>query len=553
MTRPYTPVSAPRGTDLACKSWPAEAALRMLMNCHDPEIAVDPEQAIVHGAAGRAIRSWEDFDATANALKELEPDETLVVQSGRPVAVFRTHLLAPRVVMASAMLVPAWSSADEFRGLRQRQLTISGDMTAGAWLFVGPQSGACTAWEALRAVAADKFGNTLKQRLMVSSGLGGLGAGQAPAANSLGATLLVAEVNAERVSKLAQKGLVHHSFGEVGAAIDKACDLKGAGTAETVAFTGHAIDLLAALVERKITPDIVTDLTPAHDMQFGYIPRGMSFADAKARRAEDATALEKQATESAAMHVKLILELQAAGAVAFEFGNNLRAQAELGGLQNAFDLPGVTTAWLRQRFVGGRRPMLFVALSGDDDDIQNIDNILSETAGVNDPELAAWIASGATVRLQRGLPARVAWLRAADHLRVAEAINKQVRDQGLNAPVLIARDQFDPGHAASPFRETETMPDGSDAVADWPILGALLNSASGATWVSISHGGGTGIGYSVHSAMAIVANGSPEADQRLARVMAADPGMGLVRFAEAGDPTALATARDLGVKLPHQG
>ncbi|MCU0723892.1 MAG: urocanate hydratase [Planctomycetes bacterium] len=547
-SKPRT-VRAPRGPERTCKTWGAEAAMRMLMNNLDPEVAEDPARLVVYGGMGKAARTWECYDAIVERLRALEPDETLLVQSGKPVAVFRTHADAPRVLIANANLVPAWGTWEEFRRLDALGLTMYGQMTAGSWIYIGTQGILQGTYETFVAAARKHFGGTLAGRLLVTAGLGGMGGAQPLAATMAGASFLAAEVDADRIRRRLEGKYLDESVGDVDAAIDRALEAKAAGRAWSVGAPCNAVDLLDRLLARGVVPDLLTDQTSAHDELNGYVPHGLPLAEALALRRRDPREYIRRSKASMAQHVRHILALKDRGAVAFDYGNNLRGQAEKAGVDKAFDYPGFVPAYIRPLFCEGKGPFRWAALSGDPADIWRIDEEVLRTFP-GEEDLCRWIRLAREKVKFQGLPARICWLRYGERARMGLAINALVASGEVKAPVVIGRDHLDAGSVASPYRETEAMRDGSDAIADWPLLNALLNCASGASWVSLHHGGGVGIGYSIHAGQVIVADGTPEAAGRLERVLTNDPGSGVARHADAGYPEALSFARERGVRIP---
>ncbi|MBA3641298.1 MAG: urocanate hydratase [Acidobacteria bacterium] len=542
-------VSAPRGAARSCKGWPQEAALRMLMNNLDPEVAERPDELIVYGGSGRAARSWEAFEAIVDALRRLENDETLVVQSGKPVAVFRTHPWSPRVIIANALLVPAWATWDIFRDLEDRGLTMYGQMTAGSWIYIGTQGILQGTYETLAELARRHFGGTLAGRLVVTAGLGGMGGAQPLAVTMNGGIALIMEVDATRIERRLATRYVDEQAAALDDALERIAKYRRDRTARSIALLANAADVLPELVRRGVVPDVLTDQTSAHDALTGYLPHGMSMEAGAALRLRDPQAYVRQSTASMAVHVRAMLDLKARGAVTFDYGNNIRAQAEKGGVANAFDIPGFVPEYIRPLFCEGKGPFRWAALSGDPADIAATDRLALEMFA-HDEALCRWIRlAGERVAFQ-GLPARIFWLGYGERARFGLAINDLVRRGAVSAPIVIGRDHLDTGSVASPNRETEGMLDGSDAIADWPVLNALLNASSGATWVSVHHGGGVGIGYSLHAGMVVVADGTREADEKLERVLTADPGLGIVRHADAGYPQAIAAARRHGLDMP---
>jgi urocanate hydratase len=542
-------VSAPRGATRSCKGWPQEAALRMLMNNLDPAVAERPDDLIVYGGSGRAARSWEAFDAIVATLRRLEHDETLVVQSGKPVAVFRTHPWSPRVIIANALLVPAWANWDTFRDLEDRGLTMYGQMTAGSWIYIGTQGILQGTYETLAELARRHFGGSLTGRLTVTAGLGGMGGAQPLAITMNGGVALVIEVDSSRIERRLATKYVDECTANLDEALARLQQCLKDGVARSIALEGNAADVLPELVRRNVVPDVLTDQTSAHDALLGYVPRGLSLPEATALRASDAQDYVRRSVESMAEHVRAMLELQKRGAVTFDYGNNIRAQAQKGGVANAFDMPGFVPEYIRPLFCRGKGPFRWAALSGDPADIAATDRLALEMFA-DDESLCRWIRLASERVAFQGLPARIFWLGYGERARFGLALNNLVRRGVVKAPIVIGRDHLDTGSVASPNRETEGMRDGSDAIADWPVLNALLNASSGATWVSVHHGGGVGIGYSLHAGMVIVADGTREADEKLERVLTCDPGLGVVRHADAGYPDAIASARQHGLDMP---
>ena len=542
-------VSAPRGAALTCKGWPQEAALRMLMNNLDPEVAERPDDLVVYGGSGRAARSWEAFDAIVATLRRLEHDETLVVQSGKPVAVFRTHPWAPRVIIANALLVPAWATWENFRDLEDRGLTMYGQMTAGSWIYIGTQGILQGTYETLAALARRHFGGDLSGRVVVTAGLGGMGGAQPLAVTMNGGLALVAEVDAQRIARRLATGYVDEHATDLDAALERVARWQQDRVARSIALEGNAADVLQELVRRGVTPDVVTDQTSAHDPLQGYIPQGLSIAEASVLRDADPDAYLRRSMRSIAAHVGAMLALRQRGAVTFDYGNNIRAQAAKAGVARAFDIPGFVPEYIRPLFCAGKGPFRWAALSGDPDDIRATDDLALELFA-DDAALCRWIRLARERVAFQGLPARIFWLGYGDRARFGLALNDLVRRGAVKAPIVIGRDHLDAGSVASPYRETEGMCDGSDAIADWPVLNALLNASAGATWVSVHHGGGVGIGYSIHAGMVVVADGTREADDKLERVLTCDPGLGVVRHADAGYPEAVMTAARAHLDLP---
>jgi urocanate hydratase len=521
----------------------------MLENNLDPEVAEKPDELIVYGGSGKAARNWECFEKIVETLKRLETDETLLVQSGKPVGVFRTHENAPRVLISNSMLVPAWATGDEFRRLEGLGLTMYGQMTAGSWIYIGSQGIVQGTFETLAEAGRRHFGGDLSGRLFVTAGLGGMGGAQPLAATMNGATALVAEVDPGRIDKRLATGYLDESIDDLDRAIDRALAEKGARRARSIGVAANAVDLLERLIERGIVPDVLTDQTSAHDELNGYVPHGISYAEALRLRREDSGNYIERAYRSMAAHVRAMLELQRRGSVTFDYGNNIRGQAQKAGVENAFDFKGFVPEYIRPLFCEGLGPFRWAALSGDAEDIRRTDRALLELFPGNQ-KLRRWLTLAEEKIAFQGLPARICWLGYRERDRAGVAFNELVRTGEVKAPIVIGRDHLDSGSVASPNRETEAMRDGSDAIADWPILNALLNTASGATWVSVHHGGGVGIGYSLHAGMVIVADGTPEAERRLRLVLTNDPGTGVMRHADAGYEEAIAAAKARGLDLP---
>jgi urocanate hydratase len=542
-------VSAPRGATLSCKGWPQEAALRMLMNNLDPDVAERPDDLIVYGGTGRAARSWAAFDAIVATLKRLEHDETLVVQSGKPVAVFRTHPWSPRVVIANALLVPVWATWDRFRDLEDRGLTMYGQMTAGSWIYIGTQGILQGTYETLAEMARRHFGGSLAGRLVVTAGLGGMGGAQPLAITMNGGIALVVEVDPDRIARRLATRYVDERCTDLDEALAIVERWRADGLARSLALEGNAAEVLPELVRRGVTPDAVTDQTSAHDALNGYVPPGLAIGEADALRQRDADAYLRRSMAAMADHVRAMLTLGRRGAVTFDYGNNIRAQAHAAGVNDAFDIPGFVPEYIRPLFCQGKGPFRWAALSGDPADIHATDNLALQMFS-EDAALCRWIRLARERVAFQGLPARIFWLGYGDRARFGLALNDLVRRGVVRAPIVIGRDHLDAGSVASPNRETEGMRDGSDAIADWPVLNALLSASSGATWVSVHHGGGVGIGYSLHAGMVVVADGSREAEEKLQRVLTCDPGLGVVRHADAGYPEAIATARERGIDMP---
>ena len=548
MSSPRT-VRAPRGTTRSCKGWPQEAALRMLMNNLDPDVAERPGDLIVYGGSGKAARDWASFDAIVASLRALEDDQTLVVQSGKPVAVFRTHRDAPRVLIANALLVPAWATWENFRDLEHRGLTMFGQMTAGSWIYIGTQGILQGTYETLAAVARRHCGGSLDGRVFVTAGLGGMGGAQPLAATMNGAAALCVEVDPARIERRLSTGYLDEATDSLDEALDRVASWARAGRARSVGLCANAADVMPALVERGLRPDVVTDQTSAHDPLDGYVPNGLTLDEAARLRRDDPGGYVARARAAIAAHVRALLALRDGGSVVFDYGNNIRAEARTAGVDRAFEIPGFVPEYIRPLFCEGRGPFRWAALSGDPADIRTTDEAALDLFP-HDEALARWLhLAGERVAFQ-GLPARICWLGYGERAAFGLRLNELVRRGRISAPVVIGRDHLDTGSVASPYRETEGMRDGSDAVADWPVLNALLNASCGATWVSVHHGGGVGIGNSIHAGMVIVADGTREADARLERVLTVDPGLGVARHADAGYPEAIAAAERHGLTLP---
>ena len=549
MTAGARTVRAPRGTSLSCRGWIQEAALRMLMNNLDPEVAERPQDLIVYGGAGKAARNWECFDAIVGCLRDLADDETLLVQSGKPVAVFRTHTNAPRVLIVNAMLVPKWATWEEFRRLDALGLTMYGQMTAGSWIYIGTQGILQGTYETFAECARRSFGGTLAGRLLVTAGLGGMGGAQPLAATMNGAACLAIEVDRERIEKRLATGYVDEmaeTLDEALSILQTARELK---EARSVALLGNAAEVLPELLARGIVVDVLTDQTSAHDTLDGYVPAHMSYREALDLRGRDPAKYVSCARASIADHVRAMLGLMRRGAVTFDYGNNIRGEAQAGGVEDAFDIPGFVPTYIRPLFCDGKGPFRWAALSGDPEDIFRTDRAVLETFPDNEP-LCRWITQAQQRVKFQGLPARICWLGYGERAAMGKIFNDLVARKEVRAPLVIGRDHLDCGSVASPNRETEKMKDGSDAIADWPILNALLNVAGGASWVSVHHGGGVGIGLSIHAGMVVVADGSAEAAARLERVLTYDPGMGIVRHADAGYERAVVNANRWNVRIP---
>jgi urocanate hydratase len=545
-------IRAPRGSEISCKGWQQEAALRMLMNNLDPEVAERPEELVVYGGTGKAARSWEAFDAIVEALRQLGDDETLLVQSGKPVAVFRTHQGAPRVLIANSNLVGRWATWENFRELEKLGLTMYGQMTAGSWIYIGSQGILQGTFETFASVGRRHFGGSLAGRLILTAGLGGMGGAQTLAGTMNGAVVLAAEVDEARIDKRIATRYCDRKTSSIDEAVDWAIAARDAKEAVSIALIANAADVMPQLAARGVVPDVLTDQTSAHDMLNGYVPAGLPLNEALALRAADPSRYIELSTASAVVHVEALLELKRMGAIAFDYGNNIRTVARDAGVERAFDIPGFVPEYIRPLFCEGKGPFRWVALSGDPRDIARTDDLVLELFP-HDEHLRRWITLARERVSFQGLPARICWLGQGERARFGVALNDLVASGELTAPIVIGRDHLDTGSVASPFRETEAMRDGSDAIADWPILNAMLNVASGASWVSFHHGGGVGIGNSLHAGQVIVADGTPEMRIRLERVLTNDPGIGVARHADAGYEAAIATAAAHAIRIPSQG
>ena len=542
-------VRAPRGTEISCRGWQQEAALRMLMNNLDPEVAERPDELIVYGGSGKAARNWECFDAIVATLKRLNDDETLLVQSGKPVGVFRTHANAPRVLIANSNLVPHWGTWDEFRRLEALGLTMYGQMTAGSWIYIGTQGILQGTYECFAAVARDKFNDTLSGKLVVTAGLGGMGGAQPLAATMNEATCLVAEVDRTRIQRRLDKRYLDELAPSLDAGIQRALEAREKGEAVSIAVECNAVELLEELIRRGIVPEVLTDQTSAHDELNGYVPAGMTYEAAVALRQSDPKKYIASSYDTMARHMRAMIELQKRGSITFDYGNNLRGQAIKVGVDNAFEVEGFVPLFIRPLFCEGKGPFRWAALSGDPKDIATTDEAILSLFP-NDKALHRWIRMAQKRVEFQGLPARICWLGYGERHQAGLLFNDLVRSGKVSAPIVIGRDHLDSGSVASPNRETEAMKDGSDAIADWPLLNAMLNTAAGATWVSLHHGGGVGIGYSMHSGMVVVADGTEDAAARLQRVLTTDPGTGVMRHADAGYEIAIDVAKERGVDIP---
>jgi urocanate hydratase len=547
-TMPRT-IHAPRGTELTCKNWQIEAVYRMIQNNLDPAVAFDPDNLIVYGGRGKAARNWEAFDGILNALRILEPDETLLVQSGKPVAVFRTHEDAPRVLIANSNIVPAWATQKNFDKWEAEGLIMYGQMTAGSWIYIGTQGILQGTYETFGALAKKHGWGTLKGRLVVTAGLGEMGGAQPLAITLNGGVGLLVEVDQWRADRRLGMRQVDKVTGNLDEALAWVHEAKNQQQPLSVGLVGNAAEIHPEMIKRGIVPDVVTDQTSAHDPLYGYIPVGMTIDEAKVLRESSPDEYVRRATESMTIHVQAMLDWQEKGAIVFDYGNNLRQRAYDNGLQAAFNYPGFVPAYIRPLFCEGKGPFRWVALSGNPEDIYATDRAVMDLFPEND-HLKHWITMAQKKVEFQGLPARICWLGYGERVKAGLKFNELVASGQVKAPIVIGRDHLDSGSVASPNRETEGMKDGSDAIADWAILNALVNTASGATWVSFHHGGGVGIGYSLHAGQVIVADGTPEAAKRLERVLTADPGLGIARHVDAGYEEAINVAKERGVKIP---
>ncbi|MBI4248410.1 MAG: urocanate hydratase [Elusimicrobia bacterium] len=544
-------IRAPRGRQMSCKGWHQEAALRMLMNNLDAEVAENPDELVVYGGRGKAVRDWPCFHATVAALRDLENDETLLMQSGKPVGVFRTHPHSPRVLIANSNLVGRWATWEEFDRLEKLGLMMYGQMTAGSWIYIGTQGILQGTYETFAACGRKEFGGGLSGKLLVSGGLGGMGGAQPLAAVMNGAAFLGVEADPARIEKRLKTGYLDRAETSLDRALEIVLEAKKQKRGISVGLAGNCAEILPELLRRGVEADVVTDQTSAHDPLNGYIPKGVSVEEAAALRKRDPQGYVRQAMDSIALHVEAMLEFRKKGAVVFDYGNNIRTMAHRHGVKNAYDFPGFVPAYIRPLFCEGRGPFRWAALSGEAADIAATDRLALELFEDNE-SLQRWIRLAAEKVRFQGLPARICWLGCGERDRFALGLNRLVREGRISAPVVIGRDHLDCGSVASPYRETEAMRDGSDAVADWPVLNALLAASSGASWVSFHHGGGVGMGYSLHAGQVIVADGSREMDVRLERVLKNDPGIGVVRHADAGYERAREVARQQGIKMPME-
>ena len=549
MAYEYVPVSADRGTNLTCKNWHSEAAMRMLKNNLDPEVAEKPEELIIYGGSGKAARNWDCYHAIVRSLKDLNNDETLLVQSGKPVGIFRTFEHCPRVLIANSHLVPHWATWEKFRELEKLGLIMFGQMTAGSWIYIGTQGILQGTYETFVACGQKHFGGDLHGRFILTGGYGGMGGAQPLAATMAGAVMLGIEVDEARIDKRIHDRYVDRKTHSLEEALKWVEEAKAAKQPLSIGLVGNCAEIEPQLVKMGVVPDIVTDQTSAHDELNGYVPHGMSYAEALALRKSNPDEYIKKAYDSMVAHTQAMLDFQKAGSIVFDYGNNLRGQAEKAGLKNAFDFPGFVPAYIRPLFCEGKGPFRWAALSGDPKDIHITDEVILKEFSYNKP-LCNWIKMAHEKVHFQGLPTRICWLGYGEREKFGLIINDLVRTGKISAPIVIGRDHLDCGSVASPYRETESMKDGSDAIADWPLLNAMLNICAGASWVSIHHGGGVGIGYAIHAGMVVVCDGTKAMDERLSRVLTTDPGTGIMRHADAGYEKAIEEAKTKGVKIP---
>ena len=548
-TAPASPIRAPRGTEISCKGWHQEAALRMLMNNLDPEVAERPEDLVVYGGTGKAARNWESFWAIVSALQGLDEDETLLVQSGKPVAIFKTHPWSPRVLIANSLLVPDWADWETFRELEKAGLTMYGQMTAGSWIYIGTQGILQGTYETFAALAEQRFGGTLRGRVCLTAGLGGMGGAQPLAITMNEGVALCVEADPDRTQRRLENGYLDEKAEDLDAALERAEEAKREGEPLSIGIPGNAADVFPELLERGFAPDAVSDQTSAHDPLGGYIPAGYSLEEAAELRESDPERYVEEARASMARHCAAMVGFMNEGADVFDYGNNLRAEAKLGGFEKAFSYPGFVPAYIRPLFCEGKGPFRWAALSGDEADIAATDDAILELFPEDD-RLTRWINKAREKVHFQGLPARICWLGAGSRSKAGLRFNELVADGTISAPLVIGRDHLDAGSVASPYRETEAMKDGSDAIADWPILNALLNTAGGASWVAVHHGGGVGIGKSIHAGAQVVTDGTEEGAMRVERVLINDPGVGVVRHADAGYEVAREAASRFGINMP---
>jgi len=548
MSQGHEPVRAPRGSQRSCKGWAQEAAMRMLMNNLDPEVAEHPDQLIVYGGSGRAARSWDAYAAIVATLKDLNDDETLLVQSGKPVGVLKTHEWAPRVLIANSNLVPQWATWEEFRRLEQLGLTMYGQMTAGSWIYIGTQGILQGTYETFAAIAAKRFGGSLAGTITLTAGLGGMGGAQPLAVTMNGGVVICVECDQSRITRRIEHGYLDEQAKNIDDAIQRAVAARDENKALSIGLLGNASDVFPRMLKRKAPIDIVTDQTSAHD-PLTYLPRGVDFEDMPALRAEDPAGFTERARDSMAEQVAAMVEFLDAGAEVFDYGNSIRGEAALAGYDRAFEFPGFVPAYIRPLFCEGKGPFRWAALSGDPNDIAATDRAILDLFPANEA-LARWIRLAEEKVHFQGLPARICWLGYGERHLAGLRFNEMVAKGDLSAPIVLGRDHLDCGSVASPYRETEAMADGSDAIADWPLLNALVNTASGASWVSIHHGGGVGIGRSIHAGQVCVADGTEQAGQKLERVLINDPAMGVIRHTDAGYEQAATVAAERGVRVP---
>ncbi|MEW6455524.1 MAG: urocanate hydratase [Acidobacteriota bacterium] len=544
----YKEVRAPRGSAITCKGWGQEAAMRMLMNNLDPEVAEKPQELIIYGGTGKAARNWLCYHKIVEALRDLENDETLLIQSGKPVGIFKTYEDSPRVLISNAMVVPAWATWDEFRRLEAMGLTMFGQMTAGSWIYIGTQGILQGTYETLAAVAKKHFRGSLKGKLVLTAGLGGMGGAQPLAITMNEGVGIIVEVDKERIQRRLKTGYLDMMVENLDEALDKAFEAKKKGEALSIGLLGNAADVIPEFARRGIVPDVLTDQTSAHDELNGYVPNGIPYEEALRLRKENPQEYIKRSMKAMAEHMEGLLKLKRMGAIAFDYGNNIRGQAYKEGVKDAFEINGFVQAYIRPLFCLGKGPFRWVALSGDPQDIIETDKAVLKLFP-EDETLKRWITMAEKKVKFQGLPARICWLGYGERAQFGERINNLVKKGKIKAPIVIGRDHLDTGSVASPNRETEGMKDGSDAIADWPILNALLNAVSGATWVSVHHGGGVGIGLAIHAGMVIVADGTAKMAKRLNRVLTCDPGIGVARHADAGYEEAIKTAKEKAIKI----
>lgn len=542
-------IKAPRGTKISCKGWQQEAAMRMLMNNLDAEVAELPDQLIVYGGTGKAARNWDCYDKIVESLKGLENDETLLVQSGKPVAIFTSHPDAPRVLISNAMMVPHWATWEKFNELDKKGLIMYGQMTAGSWIYIGTQGILQGTYETLSAAARKHFGGSMKGKLALTGGLGGMGGAQPMAVTMNEGVIIAVEVDEHRLQRRLKMGYCDEGVDNLDDALKLANQALKKKEPLSIGLLGNTADIVPEFVKRDIVPDLLTDQTSAHDTLNGYVPHKISYQDALKLRKSNPEEYEKRALESIAVHVQAMLDLQKKGAVAFDYGNNIRGQAIKAGVKDAFNIPGFVPEYIRPLFCQGKGPFRWAALSGEPNDIHVTDDAVLKLFP-HDEALCRWIKLAREKVPFQGLPSRICWLGYGERAEFGLKINQLIADGKITAPIVIGRDHLDSGSVASPNRETEGMRDGSDVIADWPILNALINAVGGATWVSVHHGGGVGIGYSIHAGMVIVADGTPEAARRLKRVLTTDPGSGIARHVDAGYPEAIKTAKEKGIKIP---